>query len=87
MYLTTEPNKIATPMSSSKRSVGIITKFLNDTGLPYLEIGEDPRFLPVRAKDLFNRSKKILGGANTTFTATNIKDYLSRENRYRGRCF
>lgn len=79
MYLTTEPNKIATPMSSSKRSVGIITKFLNDTGLPYLEIGEDPRFLPVRAKDLFNRSKKILGGANTTFTATNIKDYLSRE--------
>jgi len=79
MYLITEPDKVATPMSSSKRSVGIIAKFLNDSGLPYFEIGEDPRYLPVRARDIFNRSKKILGGANISFTATNIKDYLSRE--------
>ena len=75
MYLITEPDKVATPMSSSKRSVGIIAKFLNDTGLPYFEIGEDPRYLPVRARDIFNRSKKILGGANISFTTTNIKDY------------
>ena len=79
MYLIKDPDKVATPMSSSKRSVGIIAKFLNDTGLPYFEIGEDPRYLPVRAKDLFNRSKKILGGANISFTASNIKEYLSRE--------
>ena len=79
MYLVTKPDQVAIPMSSSKRYVGIITKFLNDTNLPYLEIGEDPRYLPVRAKDLFNRSKKILGGANLSFTATNIKEYLSKE--------
>ena len=79
MYLITKPDQTATPLSSSKRYVGIITKFLNDTNLPYLEIGEDPRYLPVRAKDLFNRSKKILGGANLSLTATNIKEYLSKE--------
>jgi len=79
MYLINTPDQTATPLSSSRRYVGIITKFLNDTNLPYLEIGEDPRYLPVRAKDVFNRSKKILGGANLSFTATNIKEYLSKE--------
>ena len=80
MYLITEPDKTATPMSSSKRSVGIITKFLNDTGLPYVEIGEDPRYLPVQAKDLFNRSKKVLCVKdNITFSIKHIKEYLSRE--------
>ena len=79
MYLITEPDKTATPMSSSKRSVGIITKYLNDTGLPYVEIGEDPRYLPVAAKDLFNRSKRILCVKNTNFTIKHIKEYLSRE--------
>ena len=80
MYLITEPDKTATPMSSSKRSVGIITKFLNDTGLPYVEIGEDPRYLPVQAKDLFIRSKKVLCVKdNITFSIKHIKEYLSRE--------
>jgi hypothetical protein len=80
MYLITEPDKTATPMSSSKRSVGIITKFLNDTELPYVEIGEDPRYLPVQAKDLFNRSKKVLCVKdNITFSIKHIKEYLSRE--------
>jgi hypothetical protein len=80
MYLITEPDKTATPMSSSKRSVGIITKFLNDTRLPYVEIGEDPRYLPVQAKDLFNRSKKVLCVKdNITFSIKHIKEYLSRE--------
>ncbi len=80
MYLITEPDKTATPMSSSKRSVGIITKFLNDSGLPYVEIGEDPRYLPVQAKDLFNRSKRILCvKEDMTFSIEHIKEYLSRE--------
>ena len=80
MYLITEPDKTATPMSSSKRSVGIITKFLNDSGLPYVEIGEDPRYLPVQAKDLFNRSKRILCvKENMTFSIEHIKNYLSRK--------
>lgn len=80
MYLITEPDKTATPMSSSKRSVGIITKFLNDSGLPYAEIGEDPRYLPVQAKDLFNRSKRILCvKEDMTFSIQHIKEYLSRE--------
>ena len=80
MYLITEPDKTATPMSSSKRSVGIITKFLNDTGLSYVEIGEDPRYLPVQAKDLFNRSKKVLCVKNDmSFSIEHIKEYLSRE--------
>ena len=80
MYLITEPDKTATPMSSSKRSVGIITKFLNDIELPYVEIGEDPRYLPVQAKDLFNRSKKVLCVKdNITFSIKHIKEYLSRE--------
>ena len=80
MYLITEPDKTATPMSSSKRSVGIITKFLNDTGLPYVEIGEDPRYLPVQAKDLFNRSKRVLCVKDDmTFSIKHIKEYLGRE--------
>jgi len=80
MYLITEPDKTATPMSSSKRSVGIITKFLNDTGLSYVEIGEDPRYLPVQAKDLFNRSKRVLCVKNDmSFSIEHIKEYLSRE--------
>ena len=80
MYLITEPDKTATPMSSSKRSVGIITKFLNDSRLPYVEIGEDPRYLPVQAKDLFNRSKRVLCVKNDmSFSIEHIKEYLSRE--------
>ena len=80
MYLITEPDKTATPMSSSKRSVGIITKYLNDTGLPYVEIGEDPRYLPIQAKDLFNRAKRVLCVKDDmTFSIKHIKEYLGRE--------
>jgi len=63
----------AKPISFSKNYTGIITNYLNKSGVPYLEIGEDSRFFPLEAKDLINRSKRILSVKDTETVAKHIK--------------
>ena len=77
MYLNT--GEYAKPLSSSKNYVGIIAKFLNDSQIPYMTIGEDSRFFPLVARDLHNRSKRILSVIDTTLSCKHIKSQKNQE--------
>lgn len=69
----------AKPISFSKNYTGIITNFLNQTGIPYHELGEDSRFFPLEARDLINRSKRILSVKDTEVVAKHIKSFNDQE--------
>ena len=77
-YMHTQSGEYAKPMSFSKNYTGIIAKFLNETNIPYMEIGEDSRFFPLVARDLHNRSKRILSVVDTVLSTKHIK---SKENQ------
>ena len=77
MYLNT--GEYAKPLSSSKNYVGIIAKFLNDSQIPYMTIGEDSRFFPLVARDLHNRSKRILSVVDTKLSCKHIKSQKNQE--------
>lgn len=62
--MTMDGDRVATPSMMSERYVGPITKFLNTTGIKWIEIGEDPRYFPVVSRDLFNRPAYICATRN-----------------------
>ena len=77
MYLKT--GEFAKPMSFSKNYTGIITNYLNQIDVSYMEIGEDSRFFPLQAKDLYNRSRRILSVKDTKVTFSHIKSQENQE--------
>jgi len=77
-YMHTQSGEYAKPMSFSKNYTGIISKLLNKTNIPYMEIGEDSRFFPLVARDLHNRSKRILSVVDTVLSTKHIE---SKENQ------
>lgn len=61
---TLDDDRVAKPSMMSERYVGPITRFLNESKIKYMEIGEDPRYYPIAARDLFNRPEYICGTRN-----------------------
>lgn len=59
--MTLDGDRVAKPSMMSERYVGPITRFLNESKIKYMEIGEDPRYFPIAARDLFNRPEYICG--------------------------
>lgn len=59
--MTLDNDRVAKPSMMSERYVGPITRFLNESKIKYMEIGEDPRYFPIVARDLFNRPEYICG--------------------------
>ena len=59
--MTLDNDRVAKPSMMSERYVGPITRFLNESKIKYMEIGEDPRYYPIAARDLFNRPEYICG--------------------------
>lgn len=63
------------PIAFSRDLSGPIVHFLNKTKTPYFEIGEDSRYFPIVAKDLFNRAKRILSVQAVMKSSSHIKSY------------
>ena len=59
--MTLDGDRVAKPSMMSERYVGPITYFLNESKIKYMELGEDPRYYPIVARDLFNRPNYICG--------------------------
>ena len=77
---TIDETRVAKPSEMFRRYVGPITRYLNDSGVPYSELGEDPRYVPCAARDLFNRPDEILTTRNTEGNSIkHIKTYMSKE--------
>ena len=78
-YMYLKNGEYAKPLSSSKNYTGIITKFLNESQVPYMEMGEDSRFFPLAARDLYNRSKRILGEKDDVRSCKHIISQTNQE--------
>lgn len=79
MY-TIDETRVAKPSEMFRRYVGPITRFLNDSKVKYIELGEDPRYIPCAARDLFNRPSEIMSTRdNITFPIKHIKEYMSKD--------
>lgn len=64
-YLKTRPDEVALIKNNMVLQYSApIVHFLNETMIPYYEIGEDPRYFPNCAYDLYNRPVAVLSTKN-----------------------
>ena len=72
----TKSGTIGKPLDMAKRGVAPIIHTLNETGIPYVSLVDDPRCLNTSmAKDLFNNPKVCLSQVNAKVVSKNIKSY------------
>ncbi len=63
----------------ANRYAGPMVHFLNETKIPYVVLGEDPRYFPLVARDLFNRPLKYLSSVNDEKKVSYNPKYFSEE--------
>ena len=72
----TKGGTIGKPLDMAKRAVAPIVHTLNETGIAWVSLVDDPRCLNTAiAKDLFNNPKVCLSQVNSTVISENIKSY------------
>lgn len=73
--------QIAKVLEMFSNYCGPIIHYLNETQIPYFTITPDPRYHPVRARDLFNLSKFSLSQYNSKneYKVKHIKSYENQE--------
>ncbi|MFW6310885.1 MAG: hypothetical protein ACOC1K_01490, partial [Nanoarchaeota archaeon] len=52
-----------------------IIHYLNISGIKYLTLGPDPRYIPLQGQDLWNRENRILSQFNGEKEVKHIKNY------------
>lgn len=75
----TEPDKLASPLMMQCKYAGPVVDFINETGMPYAIILNDPRFFPAQMRDLFHRPKVILSQYNEVINHRAWKAYADME--------
>lgn len=79
-YKLTDSSSIAKVIQMSLLYTAPVAHFLNQTGIPYAEIGEDPRYTFCQARDLINRKAVCMSTRKeTSKTRKVLKEYLSKE--------
>ena len=72
----TKGGTIGKPLDMAKRAAAPVIHTLNELGIPWISIVDDPRCLNTsKAHDLFNNPKIILSQYNTKVVCKNIKSY------------
>jgi len=71
--------EVAKAIEMTQKYTGPIIKFINATNIPYSELGEDPRYFPCKARDLFYPPKYIMSTRDVPkhFKVRYVKEYLS----------
>ena len=59
-----KPGEICKTTTMAKRYAAPIIHYLNVSGIPYVVLGEDPRYFPLVARDLYNRPIKYLSSVD-----------------------
>ncbi len=71
--------EIAKVINMSKLYCGPMVHFLNESKIPYVVMGEDPRYFPIPARDLFHRPLAYLSTQNIEVKTKFAKEYLSKD--------
>lgn len=74
MHCLKTPDKFTRITMHAKKYVGPVVYWLNKSKVPYFEIGEDVRYLPCAAYDLYHRPRTILTIQDWNFKAKHIKN-------------
>lgn len=79
--LVKDKTKAARPLFMQCKYTGPIYTFLNETKIPYSIIVTDPRYYPLKSRDLFNYPKKVLSQYNEDIKYKAYTSYdLTTEN-------
>lgn len=71
--------KFAKPMACYYNYASPVVNYLNETGIPWVCANTDTRYYPVKAVDLLNPEKVIVGMWDTELEATRRKSFDSEE--------
>jgi hypothetical protein len=71
-----DPEKDIKPLCMNANYVAPITALLNEQMFPWINLNEDPRYVPTGNKDLFNIEDVILSQINCTIPVKKIKGYF-----------
>ena len=77
-----EERQIAKTITMSVLYSGPMVHYLNTSMVPTIMVGEDPRYYPCRARDLFNRPKLYLNTYNDDVNMKYVQGYLSTDMKY-----
>ena len=80
-YKVTDPKNIAITTTMANRYAGPVIHFLNESGIPYIGLGEDPRYFPLPARDLFNRPIEYLSSIVSEKEVTFNKGYFTNDKQ------
>ena len=75
IYTQKEPYRIAKVLECFKNYGAPIIHFLNITNIPYIVLSPDIRYIPLQAKDLFNREKRTLSQVDAKWSHKHIRSY------------
>ncbi len=73
------PKEICKTTTMANRYAGPMIHYLNETKIPYVILGEDPRYFPLLARDLFNRPLKYLSSVDDEKHVSYNPHYFSHE--------
>lgn len=73
------PTKFAKPMACYYNYASPMTNYLNESKIPWVCANTDTRYYPVKAEDLLNPEKVIVGMWDTELEATRRKSFDSEE--------
>jgi len=78
-FAVKNPKELCKTTTMANRYAGPIIHFLNVTKIPYVILGEDPRYFPLPARDLFNRPLKYLSSVDDSKHVSYNPDYFRHD--------
>lgn len=72
----TDFNRLATPMQMATNYSAPIVHCLNYFGFPWVSVNEDPRYVPINTRDIYNNELEILSQINKTCRVERCKGYF-----------
>jgi hypothetical protein len=82
MIQTVKSREIVKVLEMFRLYVGPMVHYLNATGLPYFTVSPDPRYHPLRARDLFNVAKFTMSQLEYVGRIGVIKSYEDQELKW-----
>jgi hypothetical protein len=73
------PKDCCKTTTMANRYAGPMIHYLNVTKIPYVVLGEDPRYFPLPARDLFNRPLKYLSSVEDSKHVSYNPDYFQQD--------
>lgn len=83
IWLTSHPDRHAVAMAMANHYCGPLISFINEMKMPWVNITEDPRYVPSHHKDILNDELCVLSQITTDIETQRIAGYYDESHTYR----